>query len=344
MAGPLRDTGEQPLTPVEQFRIAYQADGSTSPRYDGSRVGTVPVVFSFKKRRKIDRLLEILSHLPWAYDMKETKSNQRRICVNVPVDVGFSKTLTEVFSLEGKPLSWCIAFIEEVAEWDGHRVKENPARITYSSVIESNTDFVQAVASLCGYRTKYTLVQDDRSETYKNIHRLFISRHQNTVVGGSMSKTKKTAPAPVQMYGIEVPSGFILIRDGKSVSITGNSQHIRFGQHLIQAFREQHPECFTEGFLRGVRGLFQKVIDLEADYIRYCLPDPILGYSAEDHIETAKWYADLRLKQMDLPPLFNAEHRFPWMGEQLSLLKEKNFFETRPTEYRTGGALKWDEE
>ncbi len=120
-------------------------------------------------------------------------------------------------------------------------------------------------------------------------------------------------------------------------------QHIRFGQYLIQAFREQHPECFTEGFLRGVQGLFQKVIDLEADYIRYCLPDPILGYSAEDHVETAKWYADLRLKQMGLPPLFNAEHRFPWMSEQLSLRKEKNFFETRPTEYRTGNALRWEE-
>jgi ribonucleoside-diphosphate reductase beta chain len=38
-----------------------------------------------------------------------------------------------------------------------------------------------------------------------------------------------------------------------------------------------------------------------------------------------------------------AEHRFPWMSEQVSIRKEKNFFETRPTEYRTGGALSWDD-
>jgi ribonucleoside-diphosphate reductase beta chain len=31
------------------------------------------------------------------------------------------------------------------------------------------------------------------------------------------------------------------------------------------------------------------------------------------------------------------------MSEQVSIRKEKNFFETRPTEYRTDGALSWDD-
>jgi ribonucleoside-diphosphate reductase beta chain len=30
------------------------------------------------------------------------------------------------------------------------------------------------------------------------------------------------------------------------------------------------------------------------------------------------------------------------MSEVLDLKKEKNFFETRVTEYQTGGALNWD--
>jgi ribonucleoside-diphosphate reductase beta chain len=29
---------------------------------------------------------------------------------------------------------------------------------------------------------------------------------------------------------------------------------------------------------------------------------------------------------------------FPWMAEMIDLKKEKNFFETRVTEYQTGGA------
>jgi ribonucleoside-diphosphate reductase beta chain len=32
------------------------------------------------------------------------------------------------------------------------------------------------------------------------------------------------------------------------------------------------------------------------------------------------------------------------MSEMIDLKKEKNFFETRVTEYQTGGTLSWDEE
>ena len=37
-----------------------------------------------------------------------------------------------------------------------------------------------------------------------------------------------------------------------------------------------------------------------------------------------------------------AEHRFPDVGAGLDPQGE-DFFETRPTEYRTGGALSWDD-
>ena len=33
---------------------------------------------------------------------------------------------------------------------------------------------------------------------------------------------------------------------------------------------------------------------------------------------------------------------FPWMSEIIDLRKEKNFFETRVTEYQVGGALNWE--
>jgi ribonucleoside-diphosphate reductase beta chain len=38
----------------------------------------------------------------------------------------------------------------------------------------------------------------------------------------------------------------------------------------------------------------------------------------------------------------NEENPFPWMSEMIDLKKERNFFETRVTEYQTGGALNWD--
>jgi ribonucleoside-diphosphate reductase beta chain len=45
---------------------------------------------------------------------------------------------------------------------------------------------------------------------------------------------------------------------------------------------------------------------------------------------------------LGLPEQFvGAKNPFPWMSEIMDLRKEKNFFETRVTEYQTGGALAW---
>ena len=81
----------------------------------------------------------------------------------------------------------------------------------------------------------------------------------------------------------------------------------------------------------------------EASYARYILRDPILGYNAEDHIEQFRFIANRRARQLGLEePFPGAQSRTPWLDEQANMKKEKNFFETRVTEYQTGGALKWD--
>jgi ribonucleoside-diphosphate reductase beta chain len=41
-------------------------------------------------------------------------------------------------------------------------------------------------------------------------------------------------------------------------------------------------------------------------------------------------------------PFPGAGNAVPWLDEQANLRKEKNFFETRVTEYQTGGSLAWD--
>jgi ribonucleoside-diphosphate reductase beta chain len=51
--------------------------------------------------------------------------------------------------------------------------------------------------------------------------------------------------------------------------------------------------------------------------------------------------ADRRLERIGLKPIYNVENPFPWMSEAIDLSKEKNFFETRVTEYKVGGALEW---
>ena len=81
----------------------------------------------------------------------------------------------------------------------------------------------------------------------------------------------------------------------------------------------------------------------ETAYADYLLRDPILGYSKEDHVGQYRFIANRRAKNLGLEkPYPGAEATLPWLDEQANLRKEKNFFETRVTEYQTGGALKWE--
>ncbi len=81
----------------------------------------------------------------------------------------------------------------------------------------------------------------------------------------------------------------------------------------------------------------------EADYAGFILREPILGYSIDDHNAQFRYIANRRARQLGMDePFPGAECRLPWLDEQSNIRKEKNFFETRVTEYQTGGTLKWD--
>jgi len=94
---------------------------------------------------------------------------------------------------------------------------------------------------------------------------------------------------------------------------------------------------------KAIRQMWDESEAAEAGYARYILRDPILGYNADDHIEQFRFIANRRARQLGLEePFPGAQSRTPWLDEQANMKKEKNFFETRVTEYQTGGALKWD--
>ena len=42
----------------------------------------------------------------------------------------------------------------------------------------------------------------------------------------------------------------------------------------------------------------------------------------------------------NIPPMLKYENPFVWLDEVIFLRKEKNFFETRVTEYQTSGSVK----
>ncbi|WP_369600666.1 ribonucleotide-diphosphate reductase subunit beta [Hahella sp. SMD15-11] len=94
---------------------------------------------------------------------------------------------------------------------------------------------------------------------------------------------------------------------------------------------------------RAIRDMWDEAEAAEAAYAGYILRDPILGYSKDEHMEQFRFIANRRARKLHLPePFPGARNAVPWLDEQANLRKEKNFFETRVTEYQTGGALRWD--
>ncbi len=119
------------------------------------------------------------------------------------------------------------------------------------------------------------------------------------------------------------------------------SQHIRFGVEMVRSFIGENSEAWTPEFKREIQQMFEHCVDLEGQYAEYChSAGPTVGYSVLDHVETSRFFSNMRARSIGLAePFPGAKHRFPWMSEMMDLKKEKNFFETRVTDYRTGGSL-----
>ncbi len=123
------------------------------------------------------------------------------------------------------------------------------------------------------------------------------------------------------------------------------SMHMNFGIDVINQIKVENPELWTPEFQEEMIQLIKEGVDLEYQYAKDTMPRGVLGLNASMFKEYLEFIANRRLGQIGLPPQYEgANNPFPWMSEMLDLKKEKNFFETRVTEYQTGGALSWDEE
>lgn len=118
--------------------------------------------------------------------------------------------------------------------------------------------------------------------------------------------------------------------------------HLNFGVEMINTIKEEQPELWTKAFQKRITKLVKDAAKLEYTYAKDVFPRGIFGMNAEGFRQYIEHIADRRLVSVGLPPQFNVANPFPWMSEAVDLSKEKNFFETRVTEYQTGGTLDWN--
>ena len=119
------------------------------------------------------------------------------------------------------------------------------------------------------------------------------------------------------------------------------SIHMNFGIDLINGIIEENPDIWTPQYQEYVITRIKKAVELECQYAQECLPRGVLGLNVPLLREYVQYIADRRLERLHLAKQYGSANPFPWMSEVIDLKKEKNFFETRVTEYQTGGALEW---
>ena len=119
--------------------------------------------------------------------------------------------------------------------------------------------------------------------------------------------------------------------------------HLNFGIDLINGIKAENPELWTPEFQQQMVDRVRTSVDLEIEYAKDCLPNGVLGLNSDLFRDYVQYVADRRLERIGLPTQYGGvQNPFPWMSETMDLAKEKNFFETRVTEYQTGGTLEWD--
>ncbi len=157
----------------------------------------------------------------------------------------------------------------------------------------------------------------------------------------------------VIMEGLFFYSGFVMIlslhRQNKMTGIGEQFQyilrdesiHLNFGIDLINTIKAENPGLWTPEFQAHIVDKIRQAVELEYNYAVDCLPRGILGLTAPMFRDYVQYIADRRLERIGLPTQYGSKNPFPWMSETIDLGKEKNFFETRVTEYQTAGALNW---
>ncbi len=158
----------------------------------------------------------------------------------------------------------------------------------------------------------------------------------------------------VIMEGIFFYAGFAMMlalkRQNKMVGIgeqfeyimRDESIHLAFGCDLINTIKVEFPEAWTPEFRAEIEQLIEQSVTLEQRYAYDACPEGLLGINADQFAEYVEHVADRRLVRLGLAKRYHRENPFPWMSQSTDLAKEKNFFETRVTEYQMGASLEWD--
>ena len=126
-------------------------------------------------------------------------------------------------------------------------------------------------------------------------------------------------------------------------TLRDESLHIKFGSTLLTKLKAQYTAVWTKAFEKEITDIMKKAVELEIKYAQDVLPRGILGLNSTMFVDYMQFIANRRLEALDMKFRYESDtNPFPWLSEVIDLKKQKNFFETRVTDYQDDSALEDD--
>lgn len=117
--------------------------------------------------------------------------------------------------------------------------------------------------------------------------------------------------------------------------------HLDLFANMINTMRIENRDVFTKDFWNDAFELFDASTQIEISWGKYITDGVVSPDAIEAYIKSL---ANKRAAQINAPfvPYPGVQNPFPWVEEfSKPNTAEKNFFESRVTDYKTGGALSW---
>ena len=207
---------------VYELLIATQADGCFNKDSNS-------ITFNFVKKRKADRLLELLNSLDANYSLNLYERNNKvqtviRLLAKDPITLliksffdSNKKLLTDFMTLS---LETKIKLIKSIGYWDGTYSKNGNA------VILDSTDFefvnsLQALSHTSGFKCSLTTFNKNTSYGDVKIRRAYINL--KPISRGSLYNCAERVSYEGYIGCVSVPTGFIVVRREDKVFVSGNT-------------------------------------------------------------------------------------------------------------------------
>ena len=208
-AGELQDGSVGYADALLRLAVATQADGSFAADSDG-------IKFGFSKRRKRDRLVQLLSDA--SLQFTETR-NERSGVWSIYVNASGARSIRALLDADKTiPWSWLqlslaqrLVVIEEAEHWDGTAIGGGRS-YHYSSAVEKNADVLQAIAATSGRKTTKRKTPTTFRVSVKD---------RPYARGGHLSR--EAVDYTDEVACLSVPSTFVLVRDGGIPVVTGQT-------------------------------------------------------------------------------------------------------------------------